>query len=145
MGIDFGLGFFYLVRNLSTMKNNLSNQEKFERIQKLESELANLYEGFDAEQFNIAPMFEESVEIVIDFTNLEHFLLSIKSLNVYVSKPTLLRVIEIHSSVNMVISFMPVSDCAGICFRGANKILDYLSSETGIKFKRFKKHNYEIY
>lgn len=127
------------------MESNFSNQKKLERIQKLESELDNLYDNFDAEKFNVAPIFEGVSEIVIDFTNLEHFLLSIKSLKVYVSKPTLLRVIEIHSSVNMVISFMPVSDCAGICFRGANKILDYLSSDTGIKFKRFKRHNYELY
>ena len=84
-------------------------------------------------------------EIVIDFTNLDHMLLSIKSLKCYVSKDAMLSIIEIHTSVKVVIGFMPISDSAGICYRAANKILDHLTADTGMKFKRFKKHNYQIY
>ncbi len=84
-------------------------------------------------------------ELVIDFTNIDHMLLSIKSLKVYVSKTTMLSIIEIHSSVRVVIGFMPISDNAGICYRAANRILDLLTADTGMKFKRFKKHNYQIY
>lgn len=34
-----------------------NKRRKFEEIQKLEAQLANLYEGFDMEEFNIAPIF----------------------------------------------------------------------------------------
>lgn len=82
--------------------------------------------------------------LVVDFTNFDACLESIRELEKPLSSTALNRIAKIHANTSGVIKFMPISFMPDICFRAANEIVSIVQSETGIRLAKYKRHNYEL-
>jgi hypothetical protein len=49
----------------------------------------------------------------------------------------------VHNSVSITINELPKNIIAEVCFRNANRIIRTIEMETPVRFKRYKKADYE--